>query len=86
MFLCLNMPVSLFLCLTLPVFLSLRLAMPVLVLALEILLEDTRCLVFSMVFSGTLTARALLSDLDPHIFYENETLCVCYNYKHKYDV
>ena len=33
-----------------------------------------------------ITSRALLSNLDPHIFYFLETLCVCYNYKHKYDV
>ena len=30
--------------------------------------------------------RVLLSTLDPHIFYGLENLCVCYNYKHKYDV
>ena len=33
-----------------------------------------------------LASRALLSTLDPHIFYGLENLCVCYNYKHKYDV
>ena len=30
--------------------------------------------------------RALLSAIDPHIFYALETLGVCYNFKDKYDI